>query len=115
MPRAFDEDESGSTIVETRVVNGDDRGARHDGDPDVRDRQGAGDGPFGAGRSPGGALGGQGHVHRRLALHGPSRSRLTAAEPNLDWVTAETASALANDDSVSMRVGNYSEINVARL
>jgi prepilin-type N-terminal cleavage/methylation domain-containing protein len=38
-----------------------------------------------------------------------------AAEPNLGWVAAGTASAPANDYSVSMRVWNYGEINVARM
>ena len=38
-----------------------------------------------------------------------------AAEPNLDWVASGTASGPANGFSVSMRVWNYGEINVARL
>jgi type II secretory pathway pseudopilin PulG len=40
---------------------------------------------------------------------------MQAAEPNLGWVGAATASGPGNDYAVSMRVWNYGEINVARL
>jgi prepilin-type N-terminal cleavage/methylation domain-containing protein len=38
-----------------------------------------------------------------------------AAEPNVGWVASGAAPAPVNDYSVSMRVWNYGEINVARL
>ena len=50
-----------------------------------------------------------------ITYTGVTVARMAAVEPAIRFVTSGTASAASNDYSVSFRVWNYGEVNVARL